>query len=760
MHFGGNCRQTRRVKLRRKKDESAGEVVKRRSILWRTRKFWYGCLVLLIVAAGGGWAVLDTMELPPAEPSMQTTFVCDRTVEYGQCDFHHAMARLSATEERINVDYEQLPAVLVQAVLAAEDRKFFDHAGVDPRGIARAVYQTVVGNSASMQGGSTITQQYVKLTYLSNERSMERKVKEAVLAIKLEGQLDKRDILTRYLNEVYFGRGAYGVEAASRVYFGIGVENLQLHQATYLAGLLRSPSRADAVENPEEASRRRRTVLNGMVVEGYITQEQADAADAVPWVWTRGDDGDQRMTVLPIRIDERRELGVVKYADDGSEYWIDLIRTQLRDRLGPGAETRGLRVYTSYDPALQKLAQDTLEAQLFQADGPVGSLVSIDRTGQVRAMVAGRDYATQQVNLALGRQGGGSGRPSGSTFKPFALAAFVEKNYSVESVYESPPTTMFPGVNSANGEPWTPHNFDSANQGRLTVEEATWKSSNTIYAGIVDLISPESLVEMANRVGVSAELRPDYSLVLGTGEVSVLDMAAGYSTFAARGKQIDPYFITRIESADGAVLFDAEQDLTPTQVLREEVADTVNSVLTGVVTNGTGTGARIGVESAGKTGTTNDYYDAWFAGYTCELTTVVWMGYEHPRTIRDAQGKQVTGGSTPAVLWKDFMDTATQDDEECEFPDADAGTQTVNTRLQRRQSTTTTQPTQNVTTTTIAEVADELDDDESNAQQTTTTTTTTAPTSTTTTTTAPPPTTTTVAPTTTTTSAAAVDPDP
>lgn len=743
------------MKLRRsKKERAAKEAGSRRSILWRTRKFWFACLVLLIVAAGGLWAVLDTMELPPAEPPMQTTFVCDRTVAYGQCDFHHAMARLSATEERINVNYEQLPAVLVHAVLAAEDRQFFDHSGVDPKGIARAVYQSVFGNSASMQGGSTITQQYVKLTYLSSERSMERKIKEAVLAIKLEGQLDKRDILTRYLNEVYFGRGAYGVEAASRAYFGIGVENLQLHQASYLAGLLRSPSRADAVENPEEASRRRRTVLNGMVSEGYITQEQADAADAVPWVWTRGQDGDQRMTVLPIRVDERRELGVVKYAEDGSEYWIDLIRQQLRERLGPGAETRGLRVYTTYDPALQKHAQDTLEAQLFRADGPIGSLVSVDRDGQVRAMVAGRDYATQQVNLALGRQGGGSGRPSGSTFKPFALAAFVEKNYSVESVYESPPTTMFPGVNTANGEPWSPRNFDSANQGRLTVEEATWKSSNTVYAGIVNLITPESLVEMANRVGVKSELNPDYSLVLGTGEVSVLDMAAGYSTFAARGQRTEPYFITRIESADGSVLFDAEQDIQPTQVLREEVADTVNSVLSGVVTNGTGTGARIGVTSAGKTGTTNDYYDAWFAGYTCEMTTVVWMGYERPQTIRDAQGMTVTGGSIPATLWKQFMDEATKDHEDCEFPDVDAGTQTVNSRLQRRQSTTTTQPSEQVTTTTEPEREDDADDEVDVAQQPTatttqppaSTTTTTAPPSTTTTTTAPPATTTTAPP--------------
>ena len=672
---------------------------RRRSILWRLRRVGYVVLVLAIVAIGGFWMALNTIDLPPAKRSVETTFVCDIEVADGECDFNSAMAKLSASEERVNVDYEDLPPVLVQAVLSAEDRKFFDHSGIDPVGIGRAFYQSVLGDSQSQQGGSTITQQYVKQTYLTSERSLERKLKEAVLAVKLEGELDKRDILTRYLNEIYFGRGAYGVEAASREYFGIGVENLQLHQAAYLAGLIRSPESADAARDPEEATRRRNTVLAGMVSEGYITAEQAEAAGAVPWVWepVAVDGTPQTMTVLP-RSTDTSDLGEVRYAEDGSEYWVDLVRRQLRERFGPGAETQGLRVYTTYDPVMQAQAFDAVTENLNRADGPVGSLVAIDSEGQVRAMVGGTDFANNKVNLALGKAGGGSGRQPGSTFKPFALAAFVEDGYSTESLFRSPPTTQFPGVFTEPGKLWSPRNFNKADQGVLTVEEATWRSSNTVYAGIVNLVTPQRLAEMANRLGVSAELRDDYSLVLGTGEVSVLDMASAYSTFADRGLHIDPYVIRRVESSDGEVLFDADTDVEGEQVISEDVADTVNSVLSGVLVKGTGQGANIGVVAAGKTGTTTDSKDAWFAGYTCELTAAVWMGYEQPQPMETFRGEEVSGGTWPATIWADFMSEATADDQECEFPTTDAGERLVNQSLSG-QRTTTTDPSQRRSTT-------------------------------------------------------------
>jgi penicillin-binding protein 1A len=677
---------------------------RRRSILWRLRRAGYVVLVLAIVAVGGLWMALNTIDLPPAKRSIETTFVCDLEVSDGDCGFNTAMAKLSASEERVNVDYEDLPPVLVQAVLSAEDRKFFDHSGIDPVGIGRAFYQSVLGDSRSQQGGSTITQQYVKLTYLTSERSLERKLKEAVLAVKLEGEVDKRDILTRYLNEIYFGRGAYGVEAASREYFGTGVENLQLHQAAYLAGLIRAPERADATRDTEEATRRRDTVLAGMVSEGYITAEQAEAAGVVPWVWERvaPDGTPQTMTVLP-RANDTTDLGEVRYDEYGSEYWVDLVRRQLRERFGPGAETQGLRVYTTYDPQLQQQAYESVTGALNQPDGPSGSLVAVDTEGRVRAMVGGTDFDANKVNLALGRAGGGSGRQPGSTFKPFALAAFVEEGYSTESLFRSPPTTQFPGVYTEPGKLWSPRNFGRADQGVVTVEEATWKSSNTVYAGIVNLVTPQRLVEMANRLGVTAELRDDYSLVLGTGEVSVMDMASAYSTFADRGEHTDPYVIRRVETADGEVLFDAAIDVEGEQVISEEVADTVNSVLSGVLIGGTGQGANIGVPAAGKTGTTTDSRDAWFTGYTCNLTAAVWMGYEQPRPMEDFRGEEVSGGTWPAQIWADFMSEATAADGECEFPPTDVGERLVNQSLSS-QRTTTTQPSAQASTTTTSPV--------------------------------------------------------
>jgi len=674
----------------------------RRSVVWRLRRLGFVVLVLGVVAVGGVWMALNTIELPSARASSETTFVCDLTVADGECEFNSAMAHLSATEERVNVTYDDLPPVLVQAVLTAEDRRFFDHTGVDPLGIGRAFYQSVLGDSASQQGGSTITQQYVKLTYLTSERSIDRKLKEAVLAVKLEGELDKRDILTRYLNEIYFGRGAYGVEAASRAYFGIPVQNLSLHQASYLAGLIRAPERADATRNPEEADRRRASVLVGMVEEEYITQEEADAAREVPWVWEpiAPDGTPQTMTVLP-RPPERTDLGDVRHADVGSEYWIDLVRRQLRARFGPAAETQGLRVYTTYDPALQRAAYESVTSVLDVPGGPVGSLVAVDSQGRVRAMVGGTDFANDKVNLALGREGGGSGRQPGSTFKPFALAAFVEDGYSTESLYRSPPTTQFPGVFDGPGELWSPGNFERVDQGVVTVEEATWRSSNTVYAGLVNLLSPQRLAETASRLGITAELRPDYSLVLGTNEVSVMDMASAYSTLSRGGTRIDPYVIRRVETAGGELLYDAGTERIGQQVIEPEVADTVNHVLSGVLSDGTGTAAVLPRPAAGKTGTTSDSRDAWFAGYTCDLTAVVWMGYQQPQPMTSFKGVEVSGGSFPAQIWNRFMREATSGDAPCEFPETDAGERLVNENLEWARTTTTIAQRPRSTATTV-----------------------------------------------------------
>ncbi len=648
-------------------------------------------VVVAFVAVGGIWLVLNTIELPAAERPVETSFVCDINVAPGECGFDSSMAILRTAEERVLIDYDDLPPMVVEAVLATEDRGFFNHNGIDPLGIMRAVYRDLAGDSESRQGGSTITQQYVKNEFLTSERTVERKVKEAVLSVKLEQELDKREILTRYLNEVYFGRGAYGIEAASRVYFGVGVGDLQLYQAAYLAGLIRSPETADAAKDPAEATRRRDVTLDAMVSEEYITSDEADAAKVIPWITepTRADGSPNIVTVFP-RPSRDSDFGNVQHEDIGSQYWLELVRKQLRERFGEGAETHGLRVYTSFDPHVQRAATEAVNNVLDQPDAPLGSLVSVDRDGRVRAMVAGKDFDTDQVNLALGADGGGSGRPAGSTFKPLALAAFVEQDYSTESRFRAPATTSFPGIYSSPGELWTPGNYDGRSHGVQTIAEATWKSTNTVFAGLVDEITPESLVEMAGRLGVKSELAPNYSLVLGTGDVSVMDMASAYSTFSRHGVQIDPYVITRVEDSEGNLLFDASTETRREQAISPQVADTVSSVLTGVIQKGSGTGARLNVPAAGKTGTTDDSTDAWFSGYTCDFTTSVWMGYENPQKMR-YQGRTVYGGNFPATIWRTFMDVLTEGNEPCDFSDVDAGGKILNSNTRPSSQTTTTQ---------------------------------------------------------------------
>src|SRR5690606_21118745 len=317
----------------------------------------------------------------------------------------NAIATFSAEEDRISVPLEELPEVLIQAVLATEDRDFFDHRGIDPVGIGRALYHDLRGTSQSRQGGSTITQQYVKNAYLTSERSIVRKIKEAVLAVKLERELDKDEILERYLNTIYFGRGAYGVGAAARAYFGKDVREIGLPEATYLAGLIRSPGRADAQEHPEEAARRRRTVLAAMVEEGYITAEARDAVDAMGFDY------------VIARRDRRKMQLRSDWQGIGAEHFVEAVRREVAVRYGEDLlYGGGLRIYTTIDRDLQAAAWEAVTTTLDHPDDPAGALVAVDDGGYVRAMMGGRDWENDKVNLALGREGGGSGRQAGSAF--------------------------------------------------------------------------------------------------------------------------------------------------------------------------------------------------------------------------------------------------------------------------------------------------------------------------------------------------------
>jgi len=642
-------------------------------------------LLVVIALLGGMFVLMDSIDLPATKVAAETSFVCLASVSDGQCGQNNSVAQFSGTENRVQIPYSQIPKVMIQAVVAAEDREFFRHSGIDPLGIARALFQDAAGSGGAQQGGSTITQQYVKTAYLTTERSLGRKLREAALAIKLEKTLTKSEILERYLNQIYFGRGAYGVEAAARAYFDVPAKDLTLDQAALLAALIRSPESADPLKGPEQAklaTRRRSSVLNAMVTIGSISPAQAKTAEAVPFLGN----------VVPRASRANNTRVSSDFAAMGGEYLAEWIRQQVIKKLGAGAAyTKGLRVYLTVDEADQRSAYGAIKKTLNQPNDPAAALVSIDEKGRIRAIVGGQDFEEEQTNFALGVAGGGSGRQPGSTFKPFALAAFVAQGNSVESVYPGPPTMVLPRADQ--GKDWEVSNFENEDHGTLSVREATWKSVNTVYAQIMQKVGARAVADMAKTVGVSGRIPAYNSTVLGTSDVSVLDMATAYSTFSNHGTLVTPYVLRRIEKPNGEVLFDAGEPAR-SEVIPPDVADTVTSVLRGVLTpEGTGGGAAIRKDAAGKTGTTTNYKDAWFTGYTCHLTTSVWLGYAQGQPMTSVHGSiKVTGGTLPATIWHDYMGLATAKDDKCTYREIDAGTTRVNPELVAGPPTTTLVP--------------------------------------------------------------------
>lgn len=588
-------------------------------------------------------------------------------------------------ETSLPIAKADIPPVLIDAVLAVEDQRFYEHRGVDSRGIFRALWADIQGGGY-VEGGSTITQQYVRLAYLNDERTAGRKLREAILAGRLEKELSKDEILFRYLSRAYFGSGAYGVGAAAETYFNKSVKNLNLTEAAMIAGMLSAPSLYDPRTNPGEAEYQRQRVIGKMADQGKITMVQYN--EALPLRVTLADNR-PRAGASPATVVQPVKAPPSKYP-----WFTDYVRGYLIARYGEEkVYSGGLRVEVSIDPTLQRKAEASVFETLKGTEAPLDlALVSLDpKTGLVKAMVGGRDFAKSQVNLALGNcpapkapqagddkkpapadapvcvAGGGSGRQPGSSFKPFTLAEALEDGMSLDKTYRGSGTYTYP---RCSGEGCTVHNVESGGYGTIDLRQATVNSVNTVYAQLVQDVGVKDTAEMANRLGVTMiDADGDLgngepygpSLTLGAAEVSPLDMAAAYGVFAARGMQFAASPVLRVLSPDGQVLED-NRSRPGRRVLNENIADQMNDVLKGVVTKGTGKAADIGRPNgtAGKTGTSENFSDAWFVGYTPELSTSVWMGFaDSQRPLTNIKGlARIYGGTLPAKTWHDYMASA------------------------------------------------------------------------------------------------------
>ena len=611
------------------------------------------------VAGAVAVATLVKAPLPVGEfPEERRTLTAEPSVVYDASGRQIAIFR--GFDQTVDVTPGQIPQVLKDAVVAIEDRRFWEHDGVDYEGIARAA-RTNLEVGGVVQGGSTITQQYVKNTYLSGEQTIERKVEEALLATEVEKRLDKEEILFGYLTSSYYGSGAYGIGAAAEIYFDKPVADLDISEAAVLAGVVQAPSRLSPYVDREAAEERRRMVLDAMFDQGLITSEQHER-EFQRRLWSVDDDdlpGGPVTTLVP-----RLAKGALHFP-----FFVDHIEAELLDRLGPDlVYNGGLTIETTIDPTLQAAAEEAVAKRLRNTEYPIEmAMASIDPSnGHIVSMVGGRDYAFSQVNLATG---GSTGFQPGSSFKPIVLAGALSMGLSPESIYPAPATWQVPGC---SGGQCTLSNYDHSGRGDISLRSAMHASVNTVFAQLVIDVTIKETVTLARELGLE-RIDPDRaygaSLSLGAAESSPLEMASAYGTFANRGVRVAPTGVLRVIDSSGNVLID-NRARPGERVLEEVVADNVTDVLTGVIQNGTGKAARIGRPAAGKTGTAQAYRAAWFVGYTPDYATAVWMGHaDRLASLRGVNGvRAVTGGSHPAVAWADYMRDAHDGLEERAFP--------------------------------------------------------------------------------------------
>jgi penicillin-binding protein 1A len=601
--------------------------------------------LLSLVAFTYGFVTAIASEIPNIDPANQTRelarnsyiFAADGTL----------LATLRGDENRVVVGSEDIAPVVKQAIVAVEDRRFWEHRGVDIRGIARALWADVT-HKELVQGGSTITQQFVKNMLLqADDRTIARKVKEAALAWQLERRWSKDRILTAYLNTIFFGNQAYGVHMASRIYFRKDPSELTLAEAALLAGIPSNPALYDPIRNPTEARKRRATVLELMLAQGLITAEDLEEAEAEP---------------LPSRV-------YLPGSQGPEGHFVEYVKQQLIPYYGQDeVYGGGLRIQTSLDLRLQEAAREAIRAWLPDRKGPQAALVAVDpRDGRVLAMASGQSFRKSQFNLAVQGQ-----RQSGSAFKPFVLAAALEEGISPDTTYTSEPTLV-----NLGDKLWSVSNYEDSYLGTIDLVKATTYSDNAVYAQLTAQVGPEKVAKMAHELGITSRLRDFFAIGLGVEAVNPLEMARAFSTFANDGERIDGSLLGNAprsvlwvaRSCNGLTKKASKEDCAgvdenapvPERAIDANKAAILTSILQTVVAEGTGRRAALSDRPvAGKTGTTENYGDAWFVGYTPQLAVAVWVGY--PKELRpmltEFEGDPVAGGTYPAEIWRTFASHA------------------------------------------------------------------------------------------------------
>ena len=581
-----------------------GRSLLRTALSWLLVAGIWGGMAAAAVLAWFAYDLPDVSKVAQAERRASIVVQAADGAEFARFgDLHGSVVRTS-----------EMPEHLVNAVLAIEDRRFRYHFGIDPIGLARAFY-TNWRTGRTVQGGSTITQQLAKNLFLTPERSLKRKIQEAMLALWLEHRFTKDEILTAYLNRVYLGAGTYGMDAAARTYFGKPATEVTLREAAILAGLLKAPSRYSPSSNPDEALERGKVVLAAMEDGGFIYPEQRQAALNAPPSPRRAPGGDGR-------------------------YFADWVTELVAGFIG--RDHGDVVVRTTLDLSLQHAAEARVREMLTgpgaQANVGQAALVAMTADGAVRALVGGRDYDASEYNRATQAM-----RQPGSAFKPFVYLAALEAGWTMDQTVEDSPVRI---------ADWSPGNYDGKYRGSITMAQALAHSSNTATVRIIDRIGTERVRRTAGGLGIGSPLTKDLSLALGTSEVTLLELTRAYAGIANRGVPNWPYAILEIRDRSGAVLYSRRPSGSGPVASPANVAQ-LTRMMTGVLEYGTGKSAKLDRPAAGKTGTTQDYHDAWFVGFTADLVAGVWLGNDN-----NAEMKKITGGSLPAKLWQAFMTDA------------------------------------------------------------------------------------------------------